>query len=66
MDEELYSFEIFGKSIKRSSSWEPRIRSDFTHWNESLDSPELERNFHIGKQVDEFTRRSVLSVIKSN
>ena len=66
VDEDLYLFKSFGKCVKHSSSWQPRLRSDLIHWNESLDSPELERDFRIGDQVDGVTRRSVLSIIKSN
>lgn len=43
IDEDLYSFKTFGKCIKRSLSWEPRLRFDLIHGNESLDSLELER-----------------------
>ena len=35
-------------------------------WDESLDSPEMKRNFRIGDQVDDLTRRSVLTIIKAN
>ena len=66
VDEDLYFFKPFGKCVKRSASWEPRLRSDLIHWNESLDSPELERDFCMGDQADDSTRRSVLSIIRSN
>ena len=66
VDEDLYLFKPFRKCVKRSSSWEPRLPSDLNHWNESLDSSELKLDFRIGDQVDDFTRRSVLSIIKTN
>ena len=66
VDEDLYSFKPFGKCVKRSTSWKPRLRSDLIHWNKSLDSPELERDFRMGDQADDPTRHSVLSIIKSN
>ena len=66
VDEDLYSFKPFGKCVKRSASWEPRLRSDLIHWNESLDSPELERYFRMGDQADDPIRCSVLSIIKLN
>ena len=66
VDEDSYSFKTFCKYIKRSSSWEPCIPFNLIHWNEYLDPPELDQDFHIGKQVDDSTRRSVLSVIKFN
>ena len=66
VDEDLYSFKPFGKCVKRSASWEPRLRSDLIHWNESFDSSELERYFRMGDQADDLTRRSVISIMKSN
>ena len=66
VDEDLYLFKPFRKCVKRSSSWEPRLPSDLNHWNESLDSSELKLDFRIGDQVDDFTQRSVLSIIKTN
>ena len=42
------------------------MHSDLIYWDESLDSLELERDFRIGDQVEDFTRRSVISVIKTN
>ena len=66
VDEDLYLFKPFGKCVKRSSSWELRIRSDLIHWNESLGSPELERIFCVRYKVDDFTRRCAISIIKTN
>ena len=51
--------------MKDSSSWEPRIRSDRIHWNEYLDSLELEQDLRVRDQVDDFTRNSALSIIKT-
>ena len=45
VDEDFFSFKPFGKCVKRSASWESRLRFDLIHWNESLDSLELERYF---------------------
>ena len=66
VDEDLYLFKTFGKCIKSSLSWKPHLRSDLIRWNESLDLLELERDFRLGDQVDDFTRRSILSIIESN
>ena len=47
VDEDLYFFKPFDKCVKNSLSWQPRLRSDLIYWNESLDSPELQRDFRI-------------------
>ena len=52
--------------MKLSSRWNPCVRSDFILCNASFDSPELLRNFRIGKQVDHSSRLSSLSIVKSN
>ena len=66
IDEDLYSFKPFCKCLKRSASWESLLRSNLIRWNESLDSPELERDFRMADQATDFSRRSVLSIIKFN
>ena len=48
VNEDLYVFKSFGKSMKRSSHFIPRPRSDLILWNQSVDEPELLRDLLIG------------------
>ena len=66
VDEDLYIFNPFGKSMKRAESWTPRPRSDVIPWNTSLFQEELDNNFNIGSMTDESTRNAVIQIIKDN
>ena len=66
VDEDLYIFKSFGKSMKRAASWTPRPRSDVIPWNTSLFQEELDNNFNIGSTIDDSTRNAVIQIIKDN
>ena len=66
VDEDLYLFKYFGKRMTHSPKWIPRPRSVLLLWDETLNTPELLRNFRIDEEVDDSTRHLVLSIIKSN
>ena len=50
VDEDLYVFKSFGKSMTRTPHFVPRPHSDLILWDETIDQPELQRDFHIGKR----------------
>ena len=52
--------------MTRSPKWIPRPRSVLLLWDETLNTPELLRNFRIDEEVDDSTRHLALSIIKSN
>ena len=66
VDEDLYVFKTFGKSMKRSSHFIPRPRSDLILWNKSVDEPELLRDLLIGDDVDAAIRHKVINIIQNN
>ena len=52
VDEVLYVFKSFGKSMTHTPHFVPRPRSNLILWNKTIDQPELQRDFHVGKDVD--------------
>ena len=56
VDEDLYIFKSFGKSMTRTPHFVPRPHSDFILWDKTIDKPELLRDLHIGKDVDDTLR----------
>ena len=45
--------------------WTPRPESNLILWGETLDTPELLRDFRIEKEVDDSTYHSAHSIFKS-
>ena len=66
VDEDLYTFKSYGKTMKRAESWTPWHRSDIIPWNFPLCQHELDDNFNIDSLTDDFTRNAVLQIIKDN
>ena len=60
VDEDLYTFKSYGKTMKRAKSWTPRPRSDVIPWNTSLFQQALDDNFNIGLTTDDFTHKAVI------
>ena len=52
IDDDLYVFKSFGKSMKRSFYYTFRPRSDLILWNKFVDKPEILQDLHIGNNVD--------------
>ena len=40
--------------------------SDLILWDETIDQPELQRNFQMGKDVDVTLRQSILAIVHDN
>ena len=57
VDENLYVFKSFRKSIERSWSFTHRSRSDLIIWNKLIDKAELVRDFHIEQDIDASIRQ---------
>ena len=57
VDENLYVFKFFRKSIERSWSFTHRSRSDLIIWNKLIDEAELVRYFHIEQDIDAYIRQ---------
>ena len=66
VDEDLYIFESYSKSMKRAVSWTPRPRYGVIPLNIFLFQQELDDNFNIGSMTDDSTRKDVLQIIKDN
>ena len=66
VDEDLYTFKSYGKTMKRAASWTPMPRSDVIPWNYSLCHQELDDNFNIDSMTDDFTHKTVLQIIKDD
>ena len=49
VDEDLYIFKSYDKSMKRSPHYTSRPRSDLILWDKSVDEPEILRGLHIGR-----------------
>ena len=58
IDEDVYAFRSFGKSMKRLQYFTPRLCS--------VDEPYILRGLHLGKDVDITIRRSILDIIHGN
>ena len=56
IDEDLYVFALFEKSMKRLTHFVPRPRSDHILCEKSIDQQEILRNLYIGKDVDDNLR----------
>ena len=52
VDEDLYVFKSFGKSLKRSRHFTHRSRSELIIWNKLIDEAELVRDLNIGQDID--------------
>ena len=66
IDEDLYIFKSFGKSMKRSSHFIPRPRSDLILWDKSFDEPELLRDILIRDDVDAAIHHKIINIIQNN
>ena len=66
VDEDLYVFKSFGKSIKRTRNFSHRPRSDFIIWNKLIDEAELVRDLHIRQDIDATIRQSIIKMIQDN
>ena len=42
------------------------LRSDFILWGKTIDKLELQRDHHIGKDIDDTLRQSILDIIHDN
>ena len=63
VDEDLYLFKSFGKSIKRTQNFSHRPRSDLIIWDKLIDDAELVRDLHIGQDIDATIRQSIITII---
>ena len=66
VDEDLYIFKSFGKSMKHSSHFTPRPHSDLILWDKSVDEPELLRDLLIGDDVDAAIHHKIVNIIQDN
>ena len=66
VDEDLYEFKTFGRSMKRSSHYTPRPSSDFILWDKSVDELEYLRDLHIGNDVDAAIHHKIVNIIHDN
>ena len=66
IDEVLYVFKSFGKSIKYLPHFLTRPRSDLIIWVKSIDQLELLRDLHIRKDVIDTLRQFILDIIHGN
>ena len=66
IDEDLYTFKSYGKTMKRAESWTQRPRSVVIPWFFSLCQQELDDNFNIDSMTDDFTHKVFLQIIKYN
>ena len=66
IDEDLYVFKSFGKSMKRSSHFIPRPHSDLILCDKSFDEPELLRNIPIRDDVDAAIHHTIINIIQNN
>ena len=66
VDEDLYLFKSFGKSIKRTQKFSHRPRSDLIIWDKLIDNTELVRDLHIGQDIDVTIRQSIITIIQDN
>ena len=66
VNEDLYVFKSFGKSMIFWSHFTPRPRSDLILWDKSVDEPELLRDLHIGNDVDSAIRHKIINIIQDN
>ena len=66
LDEDLYTFKNYGKTMKNTASWTPRSRSDIIPWCSSLFQQELQDKFVVDSTRNDLSRRSVLQIIHNN
>ena len=66
VDEKIYIFKSYGKSMKGAASWTQRPRSGVIPWKISLFQQELDDNFNISSMTGDSTRKAVLQIIKDN
>ena len=59
-------FQILWQSMKRSSHFTSRPRSDLILWDKYVDEPELLRDLLIGDDVDTAIRRKIINIIQDN
>ena len=63
VDEDLYVFKSFGKSMKLPSHHTPRPRSDLILYEKYVDEPELFRDLHIVNDVDVAIHHNIINII---
>ena len=66
VDEDLYVFKSFGKSIKRSRHFTHRSRSELIIWNKLIDEAELVRDLNIGQDIDASIHQSIIKIVQDN
>ena len=66
VDEDLCVFKYTGTSMTRSFKWTYRHRYCLIFCDETISTPELLRDFRIGKEVDNSTYHSIFFILKSN
>ena len=66
VDEDIYIFKTYGKTMKHTPSWTPRPRFDIISWNSSLYQHHLYGNVNIDSMTDNFTRQYFLQIIKDS
>ena len=66
VNEDLYVFKSFDKSMTRTPHFMPHPRSYLIIWNKTIDKPELLRDLHVGKDVDEILHQSILDITHDN
>ena len=62
-DEDLYVFNSFGRSMKRTSHLSPRPCSDLILWEKSVDEPELLWDFLIRDDVNAAIHHKIVDTI---
>ena len=66
VDEDVYVFKSFGKSIKRSRHFTHRPRLELIIWNKLIDKAELVRDLNIGQDIEASIRQSIIKIVQDN
>ena len=66
VDENIYFFKAYVKTMKHSPSYIPIPLFDVIPWSFSISQQELDEDFNIDSMTDSFTRQVVLQIIKDN
>ena len=66
IDESVFEFEQFGRTICHPPEPFINVRTDVHQWERSRDQPEFDKNFVIGLDVDLATRTAIVDIIESH
>ena len=66
IDEDVYVFKSFGKSMRRLQNFVSSPRFDLILWNKSVNQPEFLRDLHIGNYIDAILHKSIIDIIHDN